>query len=75
MAASTAMTTVACQTGLSGKRSHLSPRHSTYYGSLSFRLCTEVVYEFLHVHPVYETVDIYLSEAFERHHWNPKHSG
>jgi len=42
-------------------------------GSLSSSLCIEVVYESLHVHPVYKTVDVYISEAFEHHHWDPKH--
>lgn len=66
--------TLACQSNLSGKRSHLDPIHSTYHGSLRFRLSIEVVYESPHVYLIYEAIDIKIPEAAEHHKWNPKHS-
>lgn len=69
----TARMTVACHSSLSGKRSHLCLRHSTYQGRLDSGLCIEIVQEFLYVHPTYETININISEAFEHYCWNPKH--
>jgi hypothetical protein len=73
MLALTTIMMIACHSSLSGKRSHLGLRHSTYQGRLSFGLCTEIVHESLHIHPTYETIDIDISEAFEHHCWNPEH--
>jgi hypothetical protein len=70
----TAMITLACQSKQSGEWSRLGPIYITYHGSLGFSLGIEIVHEFPHVYPVYETININAFEAFEYHNWNPKHS-